>query len=167
MAASVLVAYAPRYGFTQEVAEAVAAALREDGTAVDVRPLKAVTALETYRAVVLGAPLQMSGWHKDALAFLDRHRTALARRAAAVFALGPFHDEEQEWQEVRAQLDKELAKFPWFTPVAVEVFGANTLGLRWKVIPALKNMPASDTRDWTAVESWANTLPEKLQLVGE
>ena len=158
-------AYAPKYGFTQEVAEAIAVALREDGLAVDVQPLKAVTALQDYHAVVLGAPLHMSRWHKDALAFLDRHRLALARQAAAVFALGPFHDEEEEWQEVRARLDRELARFPWFTPVAVEVFGANTLGLRWKLIPALKNMPASDVRDWTAIESWANTLPEKLRLV--
>ncbi len=167
MAASVLVAYAPKFGLTQEVAEAVAAALREDGIAVDVQPLKAVKALEDHRAVVLGAPLQKSRWHKDALAFLDRHRPALALRAAAVFALGPFHDEEGEWQVVRAQLDKELSKFPWFTPVAVEVFGANTLGLRWKLIPALKSMQASDAGDWAAVKPWASTLPEKLQLVGE
>ena len=167
MVASVLVAYAPRFGFTQETAEAVAAALREDGIVVDVQPVKAVKSPEDYRAVVLGAPLQMSRWHKDALAFLERHRSALARRAAAVFALGPFHDEEGEWQAVRAQLDKELAKFPWFTPVAVEVFGANTLGLRWKLIPALRSLPASEIGDWAAARSWANTLPEKLQLVGE
>ena len=46
-------------------------------------------------------------------------------------ALGPFHDRDKEWQEVRAQFDQELAKFPWFAPVAVEVFGANTLGVHW------------------------------------
>jgi hypothetical protein len=27
-------------------------------------------------------------------------------------------------------------------------------------------MPGSDLRDWTAIESWADTLPEKLQLAG-
>jgi flavorubredoxin len=36
MSASVLVAYATRYGSTQEVAEAVAATLREGGLEVDV-----------------------------------------------------------------------------------------------------------------------------------
>jgi len=140
--------------------------LGEDGIVVDVQPMKAAKTLGDCRAVVLGAPLQRLGWHKDALAFLDRHRPALARLATAVFALGPSYDEEERWQEVRAQLESEFAKFPWFTPVAVEVFAANTLGLRWRTIPALKNMPASDVRDWAAVESWASTLPEKLQLGG-
>ena len=162
MAGSVLVAYAPRYGFTQEVAEAIAAALREDGIAVDLQPMKVVKALEAYDSVVLGAPLQSRRWHKDALAFLHRYRPALARRTAAVFALGPFRDEEEAWQEVRTQFDRELAEFPWFSPVAKEVFGTNMLGLRWKVIPALRNTPASDIRDWMAVRSWAGTLPEKL-----
>ena len=41
MPAPVLVAYAPRHGFTQEVAEVIAAALREDGVAADVQPKKA------------------------------------------------------------------------------------------------------------------------------
>ena len=167
MAASVLVAYAPRCGFTQEVAETVGAALREYGITVDVQPLKAVKALETCSAVVLGAPLQMSRWHKDALVFLDRHRNALARRAVAVFALGPFRDEEKEWRVVRDRLDTELAKFPSLAPVAVEVFGANTLGLRGKLIPALRNMPAGDVGELAAVKAWADTLPEKLRLVGE
>ena len=57
MSASVLVAYATRYGSTQEVAEAVAATLRERGLEVDIQPMREVRALDQYRAVVLGAPL--------------------------------------------------------------------------------------------------------------
>ncbi len=67
MSASILVAYATRYGSTEEVAEAVAATLRERGLAVDIQPLQQVPTLEGYRAVVLGAPLYMFHWHKDAL----------------------------------------------------------------------------------------------------
>ena len=67
----------------------------------------------------------MYRWHKDALSFLSRHRQALLQLPVAVFALGPVHDphDAQEWQDSRAQLDKELAKSPWFKPVAVEMFG--------------------------------------------
>ena len=50
MSTSILVGYATRYGSTQEVAEAIAATLREDGTAVDCRPLKEVKTLEGYTA---------------------------------------------------------------------------------------------------------------------
>jgi menaquinone-dependent protoporphyrinogen oxidase len=117
---SVLVAYATRYGSTKEVAEVVAETLRDHGLEVDVQSMQAVSNLSGCRAVVLGAPLQMFRWHKDARHFLSRHREALVDRPSAVFALGPLHDVEEEWQGVRAQLDKELAKFPWFQPIAIE-----------------------------------------------
>jgi menaquinone-dependent protoporphyrinogen oxidase len=57
----------------------------------------------------MGAPLYMFRWHKDAKSFLARHRQALTARPAAVFALGPFHVDEKEFQDARGQLDKELA----------------------------------------------------------
>jgi menaquinone-dependent protoporphyrinogen oxidase len=88
MSTAVLVAYATRYGSTQEVAEAVAATLREGGLEVDLQPMREVGTLTGYSAVVLGAPLYMFRWHKDALRFLSRHRQALAGRPVAVFALG-------------------------------------------------------------------------------
>jgi len=167
MSASILVAYATRYGSTQEVAEAVAATLRERGIAVDIQPMRGVRGLEGYRAVVLGAPLYMFRWHKDALQFLTRHRAALSARPVAVFALGPFHDEEKEYQEVRRQLDKELAKFPWLTPAAIAIFGGKfdpqKLTFPHNLVPALKNMPASDVRDWAAIRAWANGLAAQFQ----
>ncbi|MFZ2071502.1 MAG: flavodoxin domain-containing protein [Halobacteriota archaeon] len=167
MSTSVLVAYATRYGSTQEVAEAVAATLRERGLEVDIQPMRKVRTLEGYRAVVLGAPLFMFHWHKDARRFLSRHREALMERPVAIFALGPFHDEEKEWQGSREQLEGELAKFPWLTPVALEIFGGKfdpaKLRFPWSFLPALKNMPASDIRDWTAIRAWADNLAAKLQ----
>lgn len=167
MSSSVLVAYATRYGSTQEVAEAVAATLRERGLEVDLQPMRQVRTLDQYRAVVLGAPLYMFRWHKDAINFLERHRAALTALPVAIFALGPFHAEEKEFQEVRGQLDKELAKFPWLTPKAIEIFGGKfdpeKLTFPHNLVPALKKMPASDARDWTVIRAWASDLAAQFQ----
>jgi menaquinone-dependent protoporphyrinogen oxidase len=166
MPRSVLVAYATRNGSTQEVAEAIAATLRKDGCEVDSMPLRNVRTLAGHRMVVLGAPLYMFRLHKDAKAFLSRHQKALKELSVAVFALGPFHDEEKEWQEVRMQLDRELAKFPWLTPVANTVFGGKfdpaKLRFPLNLFPAMKKMPASDIRDWAAIRAWASDLAAKL-----
>jgi menaquinone-dependent protoporphyrinogen oxidase len=110
MPTSVLVGYATRYGSTQEVAEAIAATLCERGLEVDTQPMQKVRTLDQYRTVVLGTPLYLFHWHKDALHFLARHWEALTARPVVVFALGPFHAEEKEFQGSREQLEKELAK---------------------------------------------------------
>ena len=165
---SILVGYATRYGSTQEVAEAVAAALRECGFEVDIQPLREVRTLAGYGAVVLGAPLFMYRWHKDALRFLSRHREALTKRPVAVFALGPTQGspDGEEWRDARAQLDKELANFPWFTPVALQMFGGkfDPAKLRFPLNLFTGKAPASDVRDWTAIRAWAAGLKPILAV---
>ena len=165
---TVLVGYATRYGSTQEVAEAVAATLRECGLAVDIQPMRQVRTLAEYSAVVLGASLYMFRWHKDARRFLSRHRQALTERPVAVFALGPTHEpyDEQEWQDSRAQLDKELSKFPWLTPVALEMFGGkyDPTKLPFPINLLAGEEPASDLRGWTAIRAWAADLKPILAV---
>jgi menaquinone-dependent protoporphyrinogen oxidase len=156
MTASVLVAYATKYGSTQEVAEAVATTLREHGFQTEVQPAREVSTLDSYSAVVLGAALYMGRWHKDARSFLKRHRTGLAGLPVAIFALGPLTTAEKERQGSRAQLDRELARTSWLAPVSIEVFGGviNPAKLHFP----FNHMPAGDARDWTAIRAWASKL---------
>ena len=159
MSMSVLVGYATRYGSTREVADAIAATLRECGLAAELQPVREVR--------TLGAPLYMFRWHKDARRFLSRHRKAITERQVAVFALGPVHDphDESEWQDSRAQLEKELAKYPWLAPVTLEIFGGkyDPENLRWPINLLAGNEPATDIRDWDAIRAWASDLAAKLE----
>ncbi|HEY0735470.1 MAG TPA: flavodoxin domain-containing protein [Herpetosiphonaceae bacterium] len=167
MNTTVLVAYATRYGSTQAVAEAIAAALREQGLPTDLQPMQDVQTLADYSAVVLGAPLMMFRWHKDARRFLARHRAALMERPVALFTLGPVHDphDAKEWHDSREQLAAELARFPWLSPVACELFGGvfDPSKLRFPINVLAGKAPPSDARDWTAIRAWANSLAAQLQ----
>ena len=171
MSDKILVAYATRYGSTQEVAERVATTLREEGLTVEVQPAKKVQTLEGYQAVVLGAPLYIGRWLKDARSFLEQHQAALATRPVAIFTLGPTHGNENWDEEIQPQIDKELAQYPWLDPVAVELFGGkyDPTKLRFldKLLAAIPaspwhDLPASDLRDWEAIRAWASNLPPKL-----
>ena len=170
MSEKILVAFATIYGSTQEVAEAIADALREGGAEVDLRPASEVRTLAGYSAVVLGAPLAMHKLHKDARALLSHHRKELSQLPVAVFALGPVHDphDEQEWQDSRTQLDGELAKFAWFNPVAAEVVGGkfDPALLRFPLNKLAGSEPASDIRDWDAIRAWAEGLPAMFARAG-
>ncbi len=168
MEMKVLVAFATTHGATQEVAGEVAETLRGQGLAVELKPARDVRSLEGYGAVVLGAPLYMFHLHQDALRFLSRHQKALGGMPVAVFAGGPFgKGDGNEWQEVHKGLDRELARFPWLAPVSVEVIGGRFdpahLRFPWNLLPALKNMPPSDLRDWDAIRAWAKSLELKFQ----
>ena len=173
MEIKILVAYASKYGSTQKVAEAIAATLCERGLGVDLQPMQKVHTLEGYGAIVLGAPLYYGLWHKEGRNFLSRNEAALAQRPVAIFALGPNSNDEKEMLGSRTQLDQELAKFPWLTPVVVEIFGGkypaklrfpDSLVASLRASP-LHGMPASDVRDWTAIRAWANGLFAQLQPV--
>jgi menaquinone-dependent protoporphyrinogen oxidase len=95
MVPSILIVYATTYGSTQEVAQFVANPLRDGGFQTDVQPAKKVKDISGYRAVILGAPLYMFHWHADARHFLARHHSNLVSLPTAIFALGPFHNEEK------------------------------------------------------------------------
>lgn len=163
---SILVAYATRYGSTHEAAEAVATVLTARGLAADTRMLREVTDLGGRTGVVVGAPLFMGAWHKDAHAFLRRHARQLATIPVAVFALGPTADpyDRHEWAASQVQLDKALGRHPGLAPVAVGLFGGRYDPARVDVpmTTAAGPAPASDIRDGAKVVAWAGELAELL-----
>jgi menaquinone-dependent protoporphyrinogen oxidase len=176
MSSTVLVSYGTKYGSTKEVAEAIAETLRGCGPAVECLPAGKVTSVDGYVAVVLGAPLYIGAWHKDAVNLLSRQQAALAGKPVVIFGVGPVSADEKERQGALEQLNKVLAKFPWLKPVTVEMFAGkydpaklrfpdNLLG----ALPAspLHNMPAKDSRDWTAIRAWAAGLVPQLGLAVE
>ncbi len=172
MSPVVLVAYATKYGSTQEVAETIAATLRENRLEVNCRPMHEIETIADYGALVLGAPLYIGAWHKDAHRFLTRFRDALIQRPVAIFALGPLHRDAKEIQGSREELDHELAKYPWLKPVALEVFVGkydltrlsfmDSCAAKFPVSPLYK-APSSDERDWPAIRAWATSLAALLQ----
>ncbi len=164
---SVLVAYATNYGSTREVAEKVAEILAERGVDASVSAASDVDVLGGYSAVVVGGALYFFRWHKDARRFLSRHRKALKDVPVAVFGMGPFNDTTEEFASARKHLDRSLGKHTWLSPVSVNVFGGcfDPTGPRFPHNnPAMKQMPASDIRDWDAIRAWAESLPQALGL---
>ncbi|NTU74885.1 MAG: hypothetical protein HGA53_00620 [Anaerolineaceae bacterium] len=81
----ILVAYTTNSGSTEEVARAVAEELAKNGDTVNVQRLEEVHDLETYQAVVIGAPMIL-GWHPAAQKFVKKNRETLKNIRVAYFA---------------------------------------------------------------------------------
>jgi len=172
MKPKILVAYATTHGSTAEIAEVIAEVLREKGFDADVNKARLVRTLEGYSGVVLGAPLYMFRWAGDAFKFLrGQQKAILSGIPVAVFAGGPFGETKPEvWDEVRANLDKEIAKEAWFKPDSVLIVGGkfdpNSLRFPYNLIPAMKLQPLSDLRDWDEIRGWASSLVELFRVRG-
>jgi menaquinone-dependent protoporphyrinogen oxidase len=91
---SILLAYASRFGSTQEVAETIATTLRENGLDVDLQPMQEVKSLDRYDAVVVGAAIYNAKWNVLAHQFVSRYQDALAQLPVAIFTLGPLSASE-------------------------------------------------------------------------
>jgi len=158
---SILLAYATRYGSTQEIAEAITTTLREDGIQIDIQSMQEVKNLDNYRAVVLGAAIYNARWHPEAHKFLSKYQETLKQLPVAIFALGPLSTSDAAMLRSRRQLDMELEKYPWLKPVAVEMFVGKSDPAKLGIFDRLFSK-ASDHRDWKAVHAWANALIAQL-----
>ena len=148
----ILVAFATKAGSTEEVAAAIADALRKSGNIVDLRRARDVgEPVSRWGCIVLGAPIYSGRWHRDAHRFLRRHRGELEGVPVAVFGMGPRSPEQEAWQRSRSQLDRALAKRSWLTPVAKIVFGGADP-------PKRRQATRRDLRDWAAIEKWAREI---------
>ena len=109
----ILVTYATNAGSTAEVARAVGDGLGKDGAQVEVTPIEAVTTLDSYDAVVVGAPM-IFGWHREARAFLKEHQEDLRGLPVAAFmvALSLTQYDEDVYAGTRIYQDASLAKAP-------------------------------------------------------
>lgn len=163
----VLVAYATRSGSTAELAYTVAEILREQGMKADVLPASEIRSVLEYQAVVVVAALYIGRLHRDARRFLTQYRRWLKQMPVELFVPGPVQNEEKDFAAARQQLDRQLARFPWLSPVAAHVVGGvwdpARLGFPFKWIPALRRMKATDARDWDAIRAAARDVATCLQ----
>jgi menaquinone-dependent protoporphyrinogen oxidase len=157
-----LIAYASKYGSTEEVAHAIGGVLADRGLECDVVPAHEVHEIDGYDLVVVGGGLYMTRLHKDAQKFLRRHREVLARVPLAVFAMGPLSAEPAEIDKARPQLVQALERVPELRPVATAVFGGVIVPERLHF--PLNKMPAGDHRDWDEIRRFAESLAAEVPI---
>jgi menaquinone-dependent protoporphyrinogen oxidase len=168
----VLVAFASKYGATQEIATAIGEVLRNAGLKVEVLQADRVTDVSAYRAVVLGSAVYMGQWRKEAVALLEAHEKALSERPVWLFSSGPSGKGDpvelmSGWKFPEAQ-----------KPIAERIHARDTalfhgsldpekLSLPEKLILKGIKSPLGDFRDWEAVRAWARAIALALRPSGD
>jgi menaquinone-dependent protoporphyrinogen oxidase len=160
----VLVAAASRHEATREIADAIAAGLRERGVDARMVPVTEVGSLAGYDAVVLGSAVYMGRWLGDARRFAQVHASELCSMPTWLFSSGP--------------LGPAAHPIPAGDPADVPVLlrltradGHRTFGGRLEMkrlhfaeraMARTIHAPEGDSRDWDAIDRFAGDIAEAM-----
>jgi menaquinone-dependent protoporphyrinogen oxidase len=159
--APVLVAYASKHASTAEIAERIAAAMRDVGCDAQARPASEVRDVSEYGAVVLGSAVYAKRWQRDARSFARRHADALREMPVWLFSSGAVEEHPTAptppvAERLARQLGaREHVMFGGRVPTDPGNFVERAM---------LKNTPPErrDARDWPAIEAWARGVAEQV-----
>ena len=159
----VLVTVASKHGATEEIGQAIATAISEEGFNAQVQAPERVATLEGVDAVIVGSGIYAGHWLEAAKRFIERHGEALRQRPVWLFSSGPIGD------PLKPEEDPDDAE-PIATRLgarAHRVFGGRLdrarLGLGERAIVGLVRAPDGDFRPWDEIRSWGAEIARDLR----
>lgn len=157
---SILIAYASKYGATEEIAEGIGATLRTLGLTVSVHRVELSGDPAEYDAVVVGSAVYMGRWMPEARAYLRRYREALSARPVWLFSSGPVGT-------ATLPDPKEVAEFEaLIRPHGHHQFAGalhrENLSFAERVIVSAVKAPDGDYRRWDEISAWAASIARAL-----
>jgi menaquinone-dependent protoporphyrinogen oxidase len=167
----ILVTYASRAGSTAGVAEAIGRCLVEGGAQVDMLPMKNVTDLTPYRAVVAGSAIRGQKWLPEAMQFMRDHQTELSHKPFASFMVcitlsmanaGQYLEGLKSWMSPVRDLVHPVSEgyFAGALDFSKLPFSFNVMAMRLVVLLGIWRQ--GDHRNWNAIRAWTENISPLL-----
>ncbi len=162
----ILVAYATRAGSTIDVAQAIGKKLAEDGLLVDVKPIKNISSLNGYQAVVLGSAIRRGAVLPEVTDFVKTNKDELKKITVACFIVCMIlrEDTEENRKKAASYLEPLRAEL-YFIDTGLFAGKLDYSRLNFIEVVIIKNFigtPEGDMRDWQKINDWAGNLGPKL-----
>lgn len=165
---TVLVTYASKYGATREIADKIGESIVNAGVQAEVLPVDEVADLGKYSAAVLGSAVYIGHWRKEAVRFVKKHETELAKMPVWIFSSGPTEDADTDAFMDGGRLPKAVA------PVAEHIHPRDTVIFHGAIDSEqmssfeswlLKRVkaPISDAREWEEIAAWGAGIAEAVR----
>ncbi len=171
MSNKILVTYASRFDATTGVAEAIGKTLSESGAQVDVLPMKDVSDLSPYQAVVAGSAINGGAWLPEALQFMQTHQAELRRRPFAAFLVcmtltmkngAQYRSHVSTWLDPVRAMVKPVSEGLFAGALDISKIPSFADRLKFRLSVLFGVWKEGDQRDWKAIRTWAVELKPLL-----
>jgi len=164
---NVLVAYGSRLGSTKEIAERIAARLRDRGIETTISSVEARPTIDLFDAVVLGSALYAGQWLDSARRFVLDNEPGLLARPVWVFSSGPVG----KWVSPEPSPPESVLDLVAAIGARDHRVFAGALDA-WTIddadfpfierVVAKRFVPKGDFRKWDEIEAWADEIADEL-----
>jgi menaquinone-dependent protoporphyrinogen oxidase len=159
----VLVSVASKHGATEEIGEAIARALTEDGVDAEVQSPARVATIEGFDAVIVGSGVYAGHWLDAAKRFIERHGAALRERPVWLFSSGPLGDPLAPIAEPVDVAPLVEASAGIGHRVFAGKLAKEELGLGERALVKMVRAPYGDYRNWPDIADWAREIAGSLK----
>jgi menaquinone-dependent protoporphyrinogen oxidase len=160
----IMIAYASKYGATEEVAKRIAQHLQKFGKEVVVKPVAQVTDLGKPEAVIVGSALYHGGWLPEATTLVRKNAAALSHIPTWLFSVGPLATEVKDDEEQPVELAEFRDKIgPKHHTVFHGALNHSKLDRSDRMTMKSVGAPEGDFRDWDAIAAWVDTIAKSVR----
>ena len=159
----VLVSVASRHGATEEIGQAIAAAIAEEGIDVEVQPPERVAAIDAFDAVIVGSGVYAGHWLEAAKRLIERHGAMLRERPVWLFSSGPLGDPLTpiaEPVDVAPLMEVTAARGH---RIFAGKLAREELGFGERALVKMVRAPYGDYRTWPEIAEWAREIAGDLK----
>ena len=159
---NILIAVDSRHGSTMEIADAIAAELKQFGVDATVLHATDVESVQEYDGVILGSAVYTGHWMKGARQLAVREHEHLIQRPVWLFSSGPIGDPPFPGEEPIEVHEIQRLTGARSHHVFAGKLDVRELGVVEKTMVRAAKAQPGDFRDWTDIRGWADEIANVL-----
>lgn len=161
----ICVVYSSKTGSTAEIAIFIKNTLANHGIESDVKKASEQVNLNAYKAVIIGSPIYMGRWNKEASQFIEIHQNELKKIPVAYFAVGMSFDktDAKNLETIKKYLEKERQMVK---PISEGHFlgrmDFKKLSFFQRIVSKIVGAKEEDKRNWNAIKQWTESFIDAI-----
>lgn len=167
MKGKVLVTYSTRTGSTKGIAECIREKLSDLGENTDIAPMKEVTDLSQYSAVIAGSAIKAGKWLPEAMSFIQTHQHDLNNKNFAVFLVcmtlampkgNSYRGTVSSWLQPVRDIVKPVSEGLFAGTLDISRIPALSDRIKFRLSVLFGVWKEGDHRDWDSIRNWTQDL---------